>query len=119
MENSSGNILIAQRPEGARLAGWWEFPGGKIESGENPLQALIRELDEELGITVRQAQPLMDFQYRYPERVIELHVWRVQHYDGKPAGREGQSLRWVEKSALADAGLLPADLPVIDVLLAG
>lgn len=116
LEDTSGHILIAQRLPGTHSAGWWEFPGGKIEPGEQPLQALIRELDEELGITVTEARLLTDFQYSYPDRTVELHVWCVQRYEGQPVGREGQSLRWVKKSALSEVGLLPADLPVIELL---
>jgi len=116
LEDTSGNILIAQRPAGSHSAGWWEFPGGKIEPDEQPLQALIRELTEELGITVTQARFLTDFQYSYPDRTVELHVWMVEHYEGEPVGREGQCIQWVKKSALHDVGLLPADLPVIELI---
>ncbi len=116
LEDAAGNILIAQRPAGSHSAGWWEFPGGKIEPGEQPLEALIRELGEELGITVTDACFLTDFQYSYPDRTVELHIWRVQRYDGKPVGCEGQCLRWVKKSTLSEVGLLPADLPVIELL---
>ncbi len=117
LEDHSGNVLITQRPEGTHAAGWWEFPGGKVDAGETSLDALTRELDEELGITVTRAQPMTDYRYDYPDRTILLHVWRVRAYIGEPHGREGQAVRWIKKAELSGAGLLPADLPIIELLL--
>jgi 8-oxo-dGTP diphosphatase len=109
-------VLITQRPAGKHLAGWWEFPGGKIRSAETPLQALGRELREELGITVKQARSLLTYTHDYPDRRVNLHVWQVTEFAGRPAGIEDQLLQWVAVSELMDVGLLSADLPVVDVL---
>lgn len=116
LTDSKGRVLIARRPEGAHQGGWWEFPGGKLRRGETPLQGLIRELREELGIEVRAARPLLAYRHEYPERVIDLHVWRVTEFVGEPAGVEGQPLRWVAIAELTTVGLLPGDQPIIAAL---
>ena len=114
--DAQSRVLIAQRPAGKYQAGWWEFPGGKICSAESPRQALARELHEELGIKVQQARSLLTYTHVYPERAVTLHIWQVTEFDGEPTGLEDQPLRWIPVSELRDAGLLPADLPVIEVL---
>jgi 8-oxo-dGTP diphosphatase len=114
--DNDGRALITRRPEGADHAGWWEFPGGKIERGETPLQGLIREFDEELGISVHAVSPLVDFAHEYPERIVDLHVWRITDYSGQPTGREGQRLAWVSIPDLMVSGLLPADQPIVTLL---
>lgn len=116
LSDGTGRVLIAQRPEGAHQGGWWEFPGGKLRRGENPLEGLIRELREELGIEVRAARPLLAYRHEYPERVVDLHVWRVTEFSGEPVGLEGQPLRWVPIAELATVGLLPGDQPIIAAL---
>lgn len=116
LRDASSRVLIARRPDGGHAGGFWEFPGGKIQSGESPLQALCRELAEEIGIQVSTAVPLMTFRHSYPERVVELHVFEVSHYSGEPQGLEGQPLRWVAVDELATAGLLAADLPIAEAL---
>ena len=108
--------MIAQRPPGAHMAGWWEFPGGKLEGEESPVQALVRELREELGIEVSAAEPLLAYSHEYPQQIVHLHVLRVTSYQGKPTGLEGQSLRWVPADQLMEAGLLPADRPIVEAL---
>ena len=117
LRDGSGRVLIAQRPDGKHAAGFWEFPGGKIQAGESPLQALCRELAEEIGIVVSAATPLMTFRHSYPERVVELQVFEVSHYSGEPRGLEGQALRWVAVDALGSVGLLEADQPIAAVLV--
>lgn len=112
LRDGSGAVLLAQRTPGRSMAGWWEFPGGKIEPGEGAAAALVRELDEELGIEVLSSRPYVDIEHAYADRRVRLRVHVVDHYQGVPHGREGQALRWVAPAALADAGLLPADLPV-------
>jgi 8-oxo-dGTP diphosphatase len=114
--DQDGRALVTCRPEGTDLAGWWEFPGGKIEAGEKPLQGLIRELDEELGIVVRSAEALVTCEYEYPEHVVNLHAWQVMDYAGQPSGREGQPLQWVPILELMSYGLLPADKPIVAAL---
>jgi len=117
LTDAAGRALIACRPEDGHLGGWWEFPGGKLDAQETPLQGLTRELHEELGIEVRAATPLVEYAHEYPDRIVRLHVWRVTQYDGEPSGIEGQPLRWVRVAELPDAGILPADLPIIEALL--
>jgi 8-oxo-dGTP diphosphatase len=109
-------VLITQRPAGKHQAGWWEFPGGKVRSIETPRQALERELLEELGIEVRRAAVLVTYSHDYPDRTVNLHVWEVTEFSGQPTGLEGQPLQWTAVPELMDAGLLPADLPIVERL---
>ena len=115
--DDTGRVLIAQRPAGAHQAGWWEFPGGKVGPSESAYDGLVRELTEELGITVLAASKLLTYQHVYPERAVTLHVFVVEDYSGQPAAVEGQALRWEPVSALMEVGLLPADLPIVEALL--
>ena len=117
LRDLEGRILIAQRPPGGHVGGFWEFPGGKLHPDELPAQALKRELREELGVTVEAAAPFMTYRHEYPERSVELHVFLVERYTGEPWGVEGQPLRWVSVAELASAGLLEADLPIAAALL--
>jgi 8-oxo-dGTP diphosphatase len=112
LRDARRRILIAQRPPGAHVAGFWEFPGGKLQPGESPAQALDRELMEELGVSVEAAVPFMTYRHEYPERIVELHVFLVEQYSGEPRGVEGQPLRWVSVAELPAAGLLEADQPI-------
>jgi 8-oxo-dGTP diphosphatase len=116
LRDSQGRVLIAERPAGKPLAGFWEFPGGKIETGEEPRAALQRELREELGIEVRHAYRLLRYSYRYPEREVDLDVWRVTAWEGVAASQEGQDLAWVLSEDLRDWQLLPADEPIVTAL---
>lgn len=109
-------MLIAERPAGKPLAGFWEFPGGKLEAGEPAFDALKRELHEELGIRVRHAYRILRFAHLYPEREVELDVWRVTVWEGTPASQEGQHLEWVLPDDLRDWKLLPADEPIVKSL---
>ncbi|MEO7387325.1 MAG: 8-oxo-dGTP diphosphatase MutT [Gammaproteobacteria bacterium] len=111
-----GRILIAQRPPGGHVGGFWEFPGGKLKDGESVEAALARELREELGIDVEAATPFMAYRHEYPERRVELHVFLVERYAGEPQGVEGQPLRWVTVAELATSGLLEADVPIAEAL---
>jgi 8-oxo-dGTP diphosphatase len=111
-----GRALIAQRPGGAHQEGWWEFPGGKIRADETPLQGLVRELSEEIGIEVRSADELLTYDHEYPDRIVRLHVWRVTDYAGRPSGMENQPLRWVAIGDLMVEDLLPADEPIVAAL---
>jgi len=118
LADAEGRVLIAQRPPGKALAGYWEFPGGKLEPGEGAEAALQRELAEELGVRVHRASAWMSLSHEYPERHVQLAVWRVEDWEGVPEGREGQALQWVAPAVLAAAGLLPADLPIAARLVA-
>ncbi len=116
LRDSLGRILIAQRPAGGHVGGFWEFPGGKLHPGEMPAQALERELHEELGVFVEAAVPFMTYRHEYPGRIVELHVFLVERYSGEPRGVEGQPLRWVSVAELPAADLLPADQPIAAAL---
>ena len=115
--DAAGRVLLAQRPPGKHLAGGWEFPGGKLEAGEERLAGLARELREELGITVEAAEPLLRLTHAYPERDVDLDVWLVTRYGGEPRGLDGQALRWCAPRQLGEAGLLPADRPIVATLI--
>jgi 8-oxo-dGTP diphosphatase len=111
-----GRVLLAQRPAGKHLAGGWEFPGGKRDRGETRESALARELREELGVELRSARPLIRFTHTYPDRVVDLDVWRVDAWDGQPRGLDGQALAWCRLRELEQQGLLPADRPIVTAL---
>lgn len=110
---ADGAVLLAQRPPGKAYAGWWEFPGGKLEAGESVEQALARELHEELGITVREARPWVVREHVYPHAHVRLSFLRVSAWSGEPQAREGQALAWRLASHIDLAPLLPATVPVI------
>ena len=114
--DAAERVLIAQRPAGQHLAGGWEFPGGKLEPGEERLAGLARELQEELGIAIATPRPLIRVRHAYPSREVLLDVWVVRHYSGEPRGLDGQALRWCTRGELAEVELLPADGPIVRVL---
>lgn len=116
LADTDKRILIAQRPAGKFMAGYWEFPGGKLEAGETSLAGLQRELREELGITVEYARPLIRFTHVYPEMQVDLDVWCVSHYSGEPHAAEHQSLAWVRPREISGWKLLPADGPIITAI---
>ncbi len=116
VRDAHGRVLLAQRPAGKHLAGLWEFPGGKSESDEAGVDALARELREEIGITVESARPLIAVPHRYPEKDIVLDVWQVLAYSGVPHAREGQPLAWVEIADLDRMAMPQADRPVASAL---
>lgn len=98
--NGAGEILLAKRAAHQHQGGLWEFPGGKLEEGEAPLAGLWRELQEELGIAVVKAEPLIQIQHNYPDKSVLLDVFRVSQFDGSAQGREGQPLIWVKPTEL-------------------
>ena len=114
---ADGRVLIAERAPGKPLSGRWEFPGGKREPGEDELEALARELREELGVERIEGRHMMRLTHVYPERTVELSLWVVDRYQGEPRGLEGQALKWVEAGQLAEADLLEADRPFVVGLL--
>ena len=113
--DADNRVLIAQRPPGKALAGLWEFPGGKLDPGERPEAALIRELDEELGIAVKEAclAPLTFASHAYPEFHLLMPLWICRRWEGTAAPREGQALKWVRPGKLRDHPMPPADAPQI------
>lgn len=116
--DEQGRVLIAQRPPGKHMAGGWEFPGGKLEADEQPLAGLKRELQEELGIEVLDATPLIAYEHGYTDRRVLLDLWVVSQFTGQPRSVEGQPLQWVAIDELETVGLLEADRPMIPALRA-
>jgi 8-oxo-dGTP diphosphatase len=108
--------LVNCRPPGTPLAGSWEFPGGKRQAGEVARAALERELDEELGIAVLEAEPVLVLEHAYPDKRVRLDVWHVRRYRGTVAAREGQPLRWVTVAECRELPLLEADWPIVERL---
>jgi 8-oxo-dGTP diphosphatase len=115
-----GRVLIAQRPEGKLMAGLWEFPGGKIEAGEQPEQSLIRELLEELGVTVKPEclAPLTFASHSYPDFHLLMPLYVCRRWEGFVQAREKQRLKWVRPNELRDYPMPPADEPLIPHLTA-
>jgi len=111
-----GRVLIAERPPGKALAGRWEFPGGKLIPGESEQQALIRELAEELGVTVAACRPFMRLRHEYPERTVELSMWIIDRFEGGVRALDGQQLKWVAPALLPHEDILEADLPFVAAL---
>lgn len=113
-----GRILLAQRPEGKSMAGLWEFPGGKIETGETPEAALIRELEEELGIDTWASclAPLTFASHAYDDFHLLMPLFVCRKWKGIPTPKENQTLKWVQASELRNYPMPPADIPLIPIL---
>ncbi len=111
-----GMVLLGNRPTGKPWAGWWEFPGGKIEDGETALEALQRELDEELGIQATEVYPWLVRTFDYPEKTVKLNFFIVKSWQGEPVGREGQLLSWQPTKSLTVEPMLPANTPILGAL---
>lgn len=114
--DEQGRVLIADRPPGKHMAGRWEFPGGKVAPGESDGDALVRELREELGVSVSAAHPLLEIAHEYPDRRVILSMWRVERWSGEPQPLDGQRLKWVTPAQLSAEDILEADLPFIEAL---
>ncbi|MGQ7815476.1 Nudix family hydrolase [Metapseudomonas furukawaii] len=108
-----GRVLIARRPEDKHQGGLWEFPGGKVEEGEAVRDALCRELEEELGIRVSAARPLIQVHHDYPDKQVLLDVWEVAGFTGEPHGAEGQPLAWVSPRELVNYEFPEANAPIV------
>lgn len=116
--DADGRVLLAQRPQGKSLAGLWEFPGGKVQAGETPEAALIRELHEELGIDVKESclAPLTFASHGYEAFHLLMPLYVCRRWEGTVTPREGQNLAWVRPTRLADYPMPPADKPLIATL---
>ncbi len=114
--DAAGRVLVALRPEASHQGGLWEFPGGKLEPGEQPYDALRRELREELGIELKRARPLLRVTHHYGDRSVLLDVWKVEAFNGEPHGREGQPLRWLPVDELPGLEMPAADRPIVNAL---
>lgn len=116
--DADGRVLLAQRPEGKSMAGLWEFPGGKVEQGESPEAALIRELKEELGIDTWSSclAPLTFASHAYEDFHLLMPVFACRRWQGTPHAREGQTLKWVRAKDLSQYPMPPADIPLIPIL---
>ena len=113
IRRADGHILLAKRADQQHQGGLWEFPGGKLEAGESALVALRRELQEELGIAVTAARPLIKVQHDYPDKQVLLDVWEVSGFTGEPHGAEGQPLAWVSPRQLPDYDFPAANQPIV------
>ncbi len=113
---ADGAVLLAQRPAGKPYAGYWEFPGGKLETGETPREALTRELREELGVEVRRAAPWFVQEFVYPHAHVELHFFRVFEWAGELVGHDGQAFAWQAPGSYTVAPLLPANTRILAAL---
>ena len=115
MIDADGRVLLAERPEGKTMAGLWEFPGGKVEPGEQPEQTLIRELNEELDVVVNESclAPLTFASHAYPDFHLLMPLYVCRRWEGIVRAREGQRLVWVRPNRLKDYKMPPADEPLI------
>jgi 8-oxo-dGTP diphosphatase len=116
--DADGRVLLAQRPDGKSMAGLWEFPGGKVDQGETPEAALIRELREELGIDVAASclAPFTFASHAYPDFHLLMPLYVCRKWSGIPLAREGQRLAWVRPARLVDYSMPPADKPLVAML---
>ncbi len=116
--DTQSRVLLAQRPEGKKMAGLWEFPGGKLDDGETLETALVRELHEELGITVdaKDLEPVGSAAYPYEDFHLLMPLYACRVWKGEPQSREGQKLAWVTKDELANYEMPPADVPLVETL---
>jgi len=114
--NAADEILISLRPPHVHQAGLWEFPGGKVEAGEEAKYALERELQEELGIVPVRARPMIRIRHDYPDKSVLLDVWYVDIFTGQPQGREGQEINWISRGRLIQRKFPAANIPIINAV---
>ena len=111
-----GQYLAVERPAGGRMAGWWEFPGGKIEPGETREDALVREFREELGITPTRFEYWRDLEHEYEEFVVRLYFFHINNYSGELQSLEKQRMAWVDPAVAPTLDYLPADIVIVKAL---
>ena len=116
-QSENNHILIARRADHLHQGGLWEFPGGKVEKGETHHQSLVRELQEEINITITSASPMMQITHDYIDKSVTLDIWKVIEFDGSPEGAEGQEIRWVPMTELRDYDFPAANQPILQKLL--
>ncbi len=116
ISGSGGEVLLAQRPAGKPYAGWWEFPGGKFEPGETAAQAIARELEEELGVSIQESTPWLVREHTYEHARVRLHFRRIKAFGGEPESREGQAFGWYDPTNASVSPLLPATVPLMRLL---
>jgi len=120
--DGAGSVLLGQRPEGKPYAGYWEFPGGKVEDGETLFAALSRELQEEIDVRIDHADEFMVVEHDYPHAYVRLHICLVKSWQGHPSGLENQALGWLNIKDIDQLGIagfdpvLPATLPILEKL---
>lgn len=116
--DADGRVLLAQRPPGKKMAGLWEFPGGKVEPGETPEAALIREMHEELGVDIKEAclAPFTFASHAYDDFHLLMPLYLCRRWQGTPTPREGQVLKWVRPKEMKDYPMPPADIPLVAML---
>ena len=116
-QSENNHILIARRADHLHQGGLWEFPGGKVEKGETHHQSLVRELQEEINITITSASPMMQISHDYIDKSVTLDIWKVIEFEGNPEGAEGQEIRWVSMDELRDYDFPTANQPILQKLL--
>ncbi len=116
ISNSQGEVLVGQRTVKDRYYEQWEFPGGKLEANETPEQALVRELEEELGVHVIAQRPLIDLSHSYPDRHVELFVYLITEFEGEPSGRENQALQWLAPAELSNINFLSGNKRIVEAV---
>ncbi len=109
-------VLIALRPDHLHQGGLWEFPGGKVDTGEDPAKALAREVEEELAISIVTSKPVFQITHDYSDRSVMLDIWDVTEFSGEPVGNEGQQIAWVSREALNQYAFPEANRPIIEYL---
>jgi 8-oxo-dGTP diphosphatase len=114
--NADNEVLLALRQAHQHQGNLWEFPGGKLEPGEQPYDALVREIKEEIALDVHEASPLIEVSHDYGDKQVFLDVWHVTQFQGEPVGLEGQRIRWCHISAIDSRTIPIANLPILDAL---
>jgi len=116
IRDNDGRVFVAQRPDHVHQGGLWEFPGGKVEPGESVLNALHREIKEEIGVVIQKARPLIKIPYRYPDKHVLLDVWEVLQSNGEPRGKEGQPCQWIGSNDLGNWPFPAANRAIISAV---